>query len=639
MFAPSAVASNLPDWMQELTHASLPAYPAETKGVVLLDDETTTIKENGETYTVHRWAAKILRNEGRYLAEHAINFSNETKLTYLKAWSVDARGTVYELKEKDAIETAMLGDEAFSDLRHKVIEIPAAAPGTIVGFEYQQKRRPYVYEDEWMFQRSIPVHKARFTINLPSGWEYQSYWNNYKPLEPKAAGNTYTWEVSDVSGIEEQRDMPAMPAVVPRLVINYRPSSEAAKAKAHNSWADISSWYYGLANPRRQSTSETQARAAALTAGAKTTLDKIRAIAAFNQRDVRYVAVEIGIGGYQPHPANEVLSHRYGDCKDKATLMSAMLHDIGIESDYLLVDTDRGIVNPDIPSKDFDHVVLAIHLPAGDAEAAALPAVYAHPKLGNLLIFDPTDEFTPVGYLPFYLQESYGLLAREKDGGIIKLPLHDPAVNKLTRTAKLTLDDAGTLSGSVEETRTGAEARIARARMLRTQGTDRAKILENFLGQFLGNFQLTKASVVNLEAYDKPLVFRYDFVAPNYAKVAGSLLLVPPRVLGSKANDLLEDGKKRMFPVQFEAAADQFDDFQITLPAGYEVDELPDPTKISYGFGEYKSNTAVENGALHYNREYKLTSVLVPVDSVSDLQKFYRQIGHDERSAAVLKRK
>jgi transglutaminase-like putative cysteine protease len=639
---PNAVAANLPEWMQELTHVSLPSYPAETKGVVLLDEEVTTIRDNGDVYTVHRWAAKILRKEGRELSQQQVRFSNDTKLTWLKAWSVDAKSTVYELKEKDAIETAMFSDEAFSDIKHKVMFLPAAEPGAIIGYEYQQKERPYLYGDArgwWSSDHpDYPVRRARLSVSLPAGWEIDHHWANYKDMQPTVAGNTYTWEVIDIAAVERQPEMPVLRSLEPRLFISYRPASGAAKAKAHTSWAELSTWAYGLTNPRRQSTPRTQDRAKALTAGATTPLEKIRAIAAFAQRDVRYVAIEIGIGGYQPHFASDVLAHGYGDCKDKATVMSAMLHDVGIESDLVLADVYRGVVVPDIPANVFNHAVLAIHLPA-DVKTDNLPAVIVHPKLGKLLIFDPTDDLTPVGYLPYYLQDNYGLLVRETGGDIIHMPLHDPNLNKLTRTAKMSLDANGTLSGTVEEVRTGSEAHIARARMLSAKGTDRAKILESFLGHFLGSFQLTKASIGNLEVYDQPLVIDYEFVAQNYAKVAGNLLLVPPRVLGSKTTDLLEDGKKRNFPVTFEAAEAHFDDFQITLPAGYEVDELPEPAKIDTSFAQYKSNTAFENGTLRYRREYERKSVLVPLENVSELQKLYREIGSDERGTAVLKRK
>ena len=69
-----------------------------------------------------------------------------------------------------------------------------------------------------------------------------------------------------------------------------------------------------------------------MTASETTTLEKMQTLAAFVQRDVRYVGIELGIGGYQPHPAAEVFAHRYGDCKDKATLLRSMLREIGVDS-------------------------------------------------------------------------------------------------------------------------------------------------------------------------------------------------------------------------------------------------------------------------------------------------------------------
>jgi transglutaminase-like putative cysteine protease len=72
----------------------------------------------------------------------------------------------------------------------------------------------------------------------------------------------------------------------------------------------------------------------------------MRAIAQFVQRDIRYVAIELGIGGWQAHPAADIFTHKYGDCKDKVTLMSSMLSEIGIESYYVSINTRRGAVTP-----------------------------------------------------------------------------------------------------------------------------------------------------------------------------------------------------------------------------------------------------------------------------------------------------
>ena len=75
----------------------------------------------------------------------------------------------YELQEKDAVETGSSGDALYSDVRRKILAISPADPGTIVGFEYEQRQRPFLFQHLWDFQRDIPVRKARLTLQLPPG--------------------------------------------------------------------------------------------------------------------------------------------------------------------------------------------------------------------------------------------------------------------------------------------------------------------------------------------------------------------------------------------------------------------------------------------------------------------------------------
>jgi hypothetical protein len=111
----------------------------------------------------------------------------------------------------------------------------------------------------------------------------------------------------------------------------------------------------------------------------------MRAIAEFVQRDIRYVGIELGIGGFQPHSAADVFAHRYGDCKDKATLMSSMLKGVGVDSYYVIINTRRGAVTPDMPAhvSGFNHAVLAIKLPEG-LNDPSLVAVMQDAKLGRI---------------------------------------------------------------------------------------------------------------------------------------------------------------------------------------------------------------------------------------------------------------
>src|SRR5258708_24269145 len=179
------------------------------------------------------------------------------------------------------------------------------------------------------------------------------------------------------------------------------------------SWRELGAWYLGLRRGRRDASPEIKQKVADLTAGAPTMLGKMQALASFVQKDIRYVAIELGIGGHQRQPAAEVFSHRYGDCKDKVTLLSRMLKEIGIESYYVLINTERGSVTAATPPNlAFDHAILAIVLPA-DLETDALQARITRPKLGKILFFDPTDAFTPLGRLSGALQANFGMRSEE----------------------------------------------------------------------------------------------------------------------------------------------------------------------------------------------------------------------------------
>ena len=134
-----------------------------------------------------------------------------------------------------------------------------------------------------------------------------------------------------------------------------------------------------------------------------------------------------------------------------------------------------------------------------------------------------------------------------------------------------------------------------------TKNADRIKPIESLLAGSLSSFQITRASVVNLEQTDQPFGFNYTFESDNYAKNAGNLLLVRPRVLGSKSSGILETKEPRKFPLEFEGPLRDTDSFDISLPPGYEVDELPPPTDADYSFGSYHSKTEAsgQGVALH----------------------------------------
>jgi hypothetical protein len=631
-------AVNAPDWLAAAAKQAIPAsLPKDIVAVVLYSQQQTTVKANGEIETHYREAYKILRPEGKDYGTVYLPFSKVTPITYLKAWSIPADGKVYEIKDKDSAETQITGGEFYDDLKMKIVVIPAADPGNVLGYEYVQKERPFVFRDTWEFQERIPVLRAVYTLQIPDGWKYASHWTNHNELQiQSSSSNEYTWQVSDVPAVTVEDDMPPWHAVAGRLDIKYFSPDNALQAQQSGSWHDLGLWYSNLISSRRDSTPEINAEVATLTAQAKTPLEKIQAITSYMQRQIRYVAIEIGIGGLQPHAAGDVFKNQYGDCKDKATLLSAMLKGAGIDSYYVVAQTDRGIVQPQFASiASFNHVILAIHLPA-DVPIGNLYATVHDPELGNLLFFDPTDEYTPLGYLPDVEQDNDVLLVAADGGRLVHLPLLPPATNRLMRTGKFTLSPTGDISGQVQEVRWGGPAVDSRAQYLETAPKDRAKVIDQFLGAFLDNFQLQEASVGNLTEFSDSFTLEYRFAAPNYAKEAGDLIILRPRILGGKTSGILAESTRK-YPVEFPETTLQTDEFEFTLPPGYTVDELPPPVTIDCGYISYQSKTAIDGNIVRYTRTYQINKVIVPVSAISDLRNALGAIVADERSSVILK--
>jgi hypothetical protein len=220
----------------------------------------------------------------------------------------------------------------------------------------------------------------------------------------------------------------------------------------------------------------------------------------------------------------------------------------------------------------------------------------------------------------------------------VELPQQPSAMNSVQRVGKLALDASGMLKGDVQEVRLGDRASSERWRLRTvTNSADRIKPIESLLAGSLSSFQIVKASVVNFEHTDQPFGFNYSFESYNYAKNAGNLLLVRPRVLGTKSWSVLETKEPRKFPLEFDGPVRDTDSFEIALPPGYEVDELPPPTDVEYSFASYHSKTEASGQTLHYTRSMEIKELSVPVSKMDELKKFYRMIAADERNTAVLK--
>jgi len=641
---PSAAADKPPQWLVQESARPLPALPPETEAVVLLSEQRTLISPKGVLTTSFRRATRVLRPGGVAAAQSLVTAEAfDTKVKSMTGWVITSSGSTRQVTMKQVISSSLAPDTLYMDIRMMLLAVPEVDVGSVVGFEWEEERTPPAVEDSFLFQGNLPVIRAVYSLTLPARWEPDLNWINWAPVELKpepispAAHRRLFIEIPDVPAIEDEPYMPEDRALAGRLLVRLK--SADSGVRSFTGWADMGAWYAGLSESRRSFDETVLRKAQELSAAAPDTFSKIRALAEFAQKDIRYVSIQIGIGGFQPHPASGILANRYGDCKDKSTLLAAMLKAIGIDSHFIVIHTDRGTVTPESPVSlySFNHVILAIRLP-DDVPEAGLDSLVRHPGAGKLLIFDPTMPTTPLGRLPYYLQDNTGLLVAGGGGELLRLPRSAPEGNLLDRTGKLTLTGDGALVGEVREVRRGADADVLRYQMLSATNAERRKYLETFLARSFASFSLQSYAFENLEDTRADLVLAYKFIASAYAKRAGGYLVIRPRAVGIKAVDLASAGRKpRRFPIDLQTTALSRDEFTIELPEGYEVESLPKPVALEAGFAAYSSRTRADGRTIVYKREYRLLDPLLPASRYEEALKFYLAVAAEEQQSLLLK--
>jgi len=582
-----------------------------------------------------RRVVKILRPQGRDQGMVGVTFDKDTRITSLHVWSIAPGGHEYALKDSEIMERGFGEGNLFSDQKQKLAS-PPRDPGGFVAYEFEQIVRPYLTEKTWFFQESIPSLSQTFTLELPAGYSFGTVWAHHpegKPIDLEH--QHWRWEMKGIPGIDLAR-VPLTPdeaALAGRMTIHY--PGPGVPFATEGTWQSIGQWYGRLAADRLVASPEIAAKARDLAGSHTDFYDRTEPIAEFVQQQVRYFAIEMGIGGYQPHFAADTFHNRFGDCKDKATLLSAMLSAVGIHSALMMVDHRRGVVDPEAPSLVGDHMIAAIEIPK-NYTSPKLRSVVTSKSGRRYLIFDPTWEKTAFGQLEHNLQGGYGILMEGADSQVIHLPVLPPELNTIHRSASFHLAPDGSLKGTVIEKRFGDLSEHRRDLSLSGDARQQAEFFDHLLSVDFPAFSLGEVKTVNAEALNKDLTTTYTISADRFARSVGPLLMLRPRILGTEG--LRPDREPRLVPIDLRETLQASDDFDIELPAGYAVDEIPDPVKIDLGFASYESSSQLHDRTLHYARTYTVRQISLPADRYPDVQKLAGVIAADEGNNAILKK-
>jgi hypothetical protein len=627
---------SIPQWGLDAAKTPTPDYAKDARAVLLYDEYLETIDAQGRATERERKAIRILEPQGRDDSYCSVSFDVDEKINYFREWTIGADEKQFQSKDTDFTD---VGDPSrpvmLSTEKARIVRPPAADPGATVICESEELLAPYQQEEVWQIQGDIPAAFQAFEIDLPAGRAFATSWHRYQPLKAtEVAPNHWRWEINEMRELDlrDVRQSLNWEALAARVSIQW--GDEAANG-VDNQWRALGLRYTNLEEHRPDPTPEITAQSQNLVAGAPDFYTKLKNITEYIQKNVQYFVVERGIGGWQAHYAGDIFRNRYGDCKDKTTLLIAMLQAVGIQASYVLVDHRRGVVDPDAPSFYGDHMITAIEIPA-DVNDPRLLAVVKVNDGKRYLIFDPTDERTPVGNLPSNEQGGYGILAVGAGSQIIALPVLPPDANGKERKGSFSLSDDGVLTGTVDTSSTGPEGADLRGLLKETDERERREKVEEDVSRDLPGVVLDSFEFVQPPDLDKPLELNYKVTVPQYAHQAGSLFLVRARVVGDDA--LPFDDKPRKLPIDLEETGHWRDSFDIALPPGYTVDETPDPVNVETGFASYHSATTAKGNVLHYERDYVVRQVEIPPDKAADFRKLESAILFDEKGAAVLKK-
>jgi hypothetical protein len=613
-----------------------PDYAKDSAAVVLYDEYIETVDLQGRAVEREREAIRVLKPQGRSDVNCSVSYGEDEKINYFRAWTIASDEKQYEAQPTDFTEEGDTGVPVMlSTWKTRVAHPPAVDVDSTVICESEELMRPYMHENIWGIQGGLPIVFQALEVDLPPGNPHTQSWHNFKAVPPvEVAPNHWRWEVKDMPALI-LRDIPSRPewgALAARMSVQW---GDAAVDGADNQWRAIGQWVTTLEANRPDPSPEITTQTQTLIAGAPDFYSKLSRITDFIQKNIRYFIVERGIGGWRANTAADIYRNKYGDCKDKTTLLISMLQVAGIHAFYVPVDARRGLVDPEFPSLLGNHMITAIEVPA-EIQDPRLQAIVKAKDGKRYLIFDPTDERTPVGNLPSYEQGSYGTLAAGTSSQVIALPILPPDANGNDRKGTFTLAPDGTLAGTVESVRSGSGGGELRNILKYSDEKERREALETSIARDVPGVVLNSFNYVQPTELDKPIEIHYQLTANQYAHSAGPLLLVRPRVVGS--DTLPFNDKPRTVPIDLNATGRWHDSFDITLPAGYVVDETPDPVNVDTDFATYHSTVTAKDNKLHYERELVVRQVQLSADKAAAFRKLEGAILSDEKGTAVLKK-
>jgi tetratricopeptide (TPR) repeat protein/transglutaminase-like putative cysteine protease len=537
------------------------------------------------------------------------NAANERlEMAYVRVHKAD--GSVIAATP-DALKdlTAPIAREApmYTDTHEVRITVPALRPGETLDYDIRTHlEKPLAPGQFWFehnFLEGAIVLDEQLEINIPKDRAVKLKTQpGFDPSVTEEGGRKiYHWSraLRELPSEDEQKKTNARKS----------PKPPAIQLTTFANWEEVARWYAGLERERIAPSPEIRAKALELVAGLTTESEKTQALYDYVAKNIRYVSLSFGVGRYQPHAAGDVFTNQYGDCKDKHTLLAAMLSAAGISSDAVLIGFSRDL-DPDVPSPaQFDHVITAV--PSGD----------------DLLWMDTTAEVAPFRLLIARLRRKKALLVPPDGAGrLVETPADPPFLASQRVEVNGSVTELGKLNAQVRYTMRGDVELALRVAFRRTPPAQWKQI-----AQTMAIYDGFRGEVSDVKASDpaethEPFWMEFHLAQPNFldwSSKKSKLALPLPSIGMPNANEDATD------PIELGSPLDVTMHLQLTLPAKL-VTQSPIAMAVARDYAEYRSTYKLEGDVVTAERTLRFKARELPAPRAGDYVAFTRAVEADE---------
>jgi tetratricopeptide (TPR) repeat protein/transglutaminase-like putative cysteine protease len=506
----------------------------------------------------------------------------------------------------------------YSDLREKHVAVKGLGKGDVLEFEvHWHATKPLVPGQFWFqynFQREGIVLDERIEISVPAGRAVKVKGPQAtQAVTTEKGSRIYSWTYSKLQNTKEPEsdEKKQTDAALGRL-----PAPDV-QISSFQSWEEVGRWYWALQKNRVEPTDAIRAKAAELTKGMTDDAAKLHALYNFVSLQYRYIGIAFGIGRYQPHAAEDVLTNNYGDCKDKHTLLASLLQASGITLYPALINSTWKL-DPDVPSPaQFDHVI-------GYLPGKTKDDKNKDDKNNDAVWLDTTPEVSPFGYLLTPLRDKQALVMEgEESAQLITTPADLPFQGSLAFKIDAKLHDDGTLEAKIEYTVRGEREILLRSafrRIAEPQWKDLVQQISYGLG-FAGTVSDVIAS--RPEVMTEPFHFSYSYNRKDYPDWTNHQFTVPGLPFFMPV--LRDDAKD---PIWLGSPQESVSDSKVELPKGYKP-QLPSNVDLKYDFAEYHASYSQDRGVFIVKRRAVIKLREVPVSELDDYRSFVKNLQND----------